>query len=139
MLLPAALLAALLAPTATGMGPPFCGQVELHPQLQQNLQLICDDDTGHATLLAAVMRTTTMAPVTRAKRASGRDAGRPERSSLTRKIGTATTETNVWSDSDTTASAAASRPCAPRPASGSHRAVAATVAATTAAPAPQQQ
>ena len=53
-LLPASLLAALLAPTATGMGPPFCGQVELHPQLhlQQNLQLICDDDTGHATIAA---------------------------------------------------------------------------------------
>jgi hypothetical protein len=38
-----------LLTTAAGAGPPFCGQVDKAPG---NLQLICDDDTGHATIVA---------------------------------------------------------------------------------------
>ena len=35
--------------TTAGAGPPFCGRVDKAPG---NLQLICDDDTGHATIVA---------------------------------------------------------------------------------------
>ena len=43
------LVLSLAAAAAVGMGPPFCGQVDKSPG---NLQLICDDDTGHAKIAA---------------------------------------------------------------------------------------
>ena len=48
------LLAALL-PAAAGMGPSFCGEVEGVTDAKtpvRPLQLICDDDTGHAKIAA---------------------------------------------------------------------------------------